>query len=174
MVQFHVDYDNILYNLLKFRHDNSKLVLAYSVIISIIRGACMKQLNICTRNHSNLLKEFARDTHKLHNRNGLTSINYRINIADDFIVDGLLALLINTALQENPIFKHSPKLRDMAGDLRDTQVYVNLKRGLIRFLRANNSLHLDGYVAFRMTEYREKLDMMSYSLIKKMKLIHQD
>lgn len=136
----------------------------------------MKQLTIFTRNYCHLLEKFAHEkcTYKTCLRGGMFSVSIRFIITDSPVIEALLTLLTDIALQENPIFKHSPKLQDMAGDLRNTQVFSNLKRSLLRFIKHNNSLHLEGYVAFRMAEYREKLDIMSYSLIKKMKLIRQD
>ena len=85
-----------------------------------------------------------------------------------------MALLANIAQQENPLYQQSQKLREMAGDLQGTALYSSLQKSLEHFVKHNQVLHLEGYVTFRMTEYREKLDMMSYSLIKKMKLCHKD
>jgi len=90
------------------------------------------------------------------------------------LTNGLIALLIDIALEENPVYRHSQKLRDMAYDLRDTALHRKLAGDLTRFLTRARDLHLEGYLNFRMAEYREKLDMMSYSLIKKMKLTQQD
>ncbi|MCL2361382.1 MAG: hypothetical protein FWC73_06175 [Defluviitaleaceae bacterium] len=134
----------------------------------------MKQLTIYTRIYAHLLEEFVHDTYKIDNRSGLFSLTCRVNLTDGRFIEGIISMLTDIAQQENPIYQHSPKLRDMAGDLHNTQVYANLKKELIRFIRHNSNLHLEGYVSFRMTEYREKLDMMSYSLIKKMKLLRQD
>jgi len=85
-----------------------------------------------------------------------------------------MTLITEIALLENPVYKYSAKLRDMAKDLRGTPIYNEGLIALSHFLKHSRLLHLEGYVAFRMSEYREKLDFMSYSLIKKMKLIQQD
>jgi len=143
----------------------------------------MKQLTIYTHRYTQLLENYTAEAEKAgglkifktRGRKGnLYLLNCLANHTEPVFIEGLIALLIDIALQENPVYQHSPKLRDMAGDLRGTLLYANLKRGLIRFLKHSRNLHLEGYVAFRMKEYREKLDMMSYSLIKKMKLIQGD
>lgn len=82
----------------------------------------------------------------------------------------LLSLLMEVAEKENPIYRHSPKLRDLAKDLRRTDIYKKELRQLKGFLSGSGTLHLEGYVTFRMSEYREKLDMMVYSLVKKLRL----
>ena len=143
----------------------------------------MRQLTIYTHRYNQLLELFTSATRpdsrltvrraKKHSGKAIYTRCYSNPTEPDFI-EALTALLIDIALQENPVYQHSPKMREMAGDLRGTQVYANLRRGLIRFVKNNRTLHLEGYVAFRMKEYREKLDMMSYSLIKKMKLIRND
>jgi len=143
----------------------------------------MKQLTMLTSRYKQLLDNFISHVSESdgltisktgkHN-NKIFFANCIVRPAEPAFIEGLISLLVDIALQENPLFQHSPKLRDMAGDLRGTQLYANLRRGLIRFMKQSPSIHLEGYVAFRMKEYLEKLDMMSYSLIKKMKLIRQD
>jgi len=143
----------------------------------------MKQLTLLTNRYKQLLENFINHVsadggltmRKIgkHN-NEIFFANCIVSPTEVSFIEGLITLLVDVALQENPVYQHSPKLRDMAGDLRGTQLYANLRRGLIRFMKQSPSIHLEGYVAFRMKEYREKLDMMSYSLIKKMKLIRQD
>jgi len=140
----------------------------------------MKQLTIYTNRYSQLLEEFTASaaSNVLIVRRagwlngGLFAINCAYNPAA--FARGLMTLLADIALQKNPIYQNSQKLRDMAGDLRGTDLYTTALGELSRFLKHNRILNLEGYVTFRMSEYREKLDMMSYSLIKKMKLIQQD
>ena len=143
----------------------------------------MKQLTICTHKYIQLLEDFAarvKDSSPLTIRrcgeiiDGRFSVDCLINPTDLIFIQELMALLTDIALRENPVYKHSPKLRLLAEDLRTTALYHSLIGGLIRFLKHSRDLHLEGYVAFRMTEYRHKLDILSYSLIKKMKLIQQD
>ena len=142
----------------------------------------MKQLTIYTKRYGQLLKDFAADatnngliirrTDRISG--GLFSINCLCNRTGPAFARALMMLLTDIALLENPIYQHSPKLREMAGDLCDTPLYAAAQRDFSHFLRYNRTLHLEGYVTFRMAEYREKLDILSYSLIKKMKLIQQD
>ena len=141
----------------------------------------MKQLTIITSLHSQQLKDFAQNAEALGqlslNKTGWIGKQFSINFqhnSSQYFVEGIINLLTNIAINENPIYKNSPKLQNMAHDLRSTGVYVNLQKALIHFLKQNRNLHLEGYVNFRMSEYREKLDMMSYSLIKKIKLSHED
>jgi len=142
----------------------------------------MKLLTIYTHRYHKLLENFAASwatgvKPSICKVRGQKSGPFSVCIhstTEPSFVEELMALLIDIALQENPIYRYAPKLRDMAADLERTQLYKNLQRDLNRFLKHSRTLHLEGYIAFRMTEYREKLDMMSYSLIKKMKLTQQD
>ena len=140
----------------------------------------MSRLNISTYKYPQLLDDFAAEAEK----NGWLAIRHTgreagrfyINCSYDrgqpVLANGLMALLTQVAIEENPVYQHSSKLRDMARDLPSPYEpgLVNLRV----YLQHSDKLHLEGYVAFRMGEYREKLDMMSYSLIKKLKLIRHD
>jgi hypothetical protein len=86
----------------------------------------------------------------------------------------LLHLLCDIAEAENPIYKHSAKLRQMAHDLRKTPLFGSELRLLSEFVSTGKEIHLDGYVTFRMGEFKEKLDMMVYSLVKKLKFGNGD
>jgi len=142
----------------------------------------MKQLTICTHLYSQLLRNFTTHAQNCdwlakpepNRKDGLHTVYCQYNNAQAAFAKGLMTLLAEIAVQENPIYQHSPKLQDMAYDLRKTPLYAAELRGLIRFLKHNRTLHLEGYVAFRMADYREKLDMMSYSLIKKLNFNRQD
>jgi len=142
----------------------------------------MKQLTICTHRYSQQLEAFAAcatnsgwlTTSKAGWKGGLYSVICQYNSLTPAFTGGVMTLLTDIALQENPIYQNSLKLQDMAHDLRETPLYTAGLRYLIRFMRHSRVLHLEGYVAFRMAEYREKLDMMSYSLIKKLNLIQHD
>jgi len=136
----------------------------------------MKQLTILTYHYSTFLSNFVAHTgtgELLVRRGGLTLVKC-VNFANATFCERLLELMVDIALDENPLYQQSAKLRDLAGDLRATPVYGRLRSGLRQFLRHSQTLCLEGYLTFRMSEYREKLDMMSYSLIKKMKLTPQD
>ena len=105
---------------------------------------------------------------------GIFTINCIYDPTQDSFLNELVTLLTDIALYENPVFRHSSKLQDMAKDLKDTEVYDSLRESLGIYIKQNSNLNLEGYINFRMSKYREKLDMMSYSLIKKMKLIQED
>ncbi|MCL1842850.1 MAG: hypothetical protein FWF79_03480 [Defluviitaleaceae bacterium] len=81
----------------------------------------------------------------------------------------LMDFLMDIAVEENPVYAHSSKLRDMAQDLRNTQIYARELRRLRGFFLGSREVHIDGYVTFRMGEFREKLDHMIYKLVKKIK-----
>ena len=141
----------------------------------------MKQLTICTHRYSQPLETYAIKAVKSGvltvKRAGWQSRQFSINcqyVCSALLAEGLMALITDIAQRENPIYQHSPKLRDMADDLHQTPFYTAILHDLVCFLKHSRILHLEGYVVFRMAKYREKLDMISYSLIKKMKLIQQD
>ena len=155
---------------MEIRHDNSPKLLAYSVTIPCLE-VHMKTLTISTHKYKHLLEGFANS--KVNYKSGIYLIKYSY-IHNDTNIKRLMSLLVDIAVHENPVYKNSKKLQDMAASLYDTPIYTAVCKALARYLWRNNSLHLEGYVSFRMSEYREKLDIMSYSLIKKMKLIHKD
>ncbi len=84
--------------------------------------------------------------------------------------EALTNLLEEAAALTNPVYRYSPRLMDIARDLRGTPIRQENERRLTEFLTPNASLNVEGYVAFRMAEYNYKLDLMTYSLIKKLKL----
>jgi hypothetical protein len=86
----------------------------------------------------------------------------------------LLCTLMDIAEGENPVYKNSAKLRAMAKNLRTTTLYGRELGRLRDFFSHSKELHLEGYVTFRMSEFREKLDMMIYSLVKKIKFHNGD
>ena len=86
---------------------------------------------------------------------------------DNDFAKTLLHLFYDIAIHQHPVYRHAPKLRDMAQQLRDTPLYINDLMGLKAFLHTNHVLHIDGYITFRMDAYHEKLDMMLYTVAKK-------
>jgi hypothetical protein len=83
-------------------------------------------------------------------------------------LENIIFLLEHITVQENPIYRYSVKLQNLAQDLRGTSVHDENKRRLFQYLKHNREINLEGYAAFRMADYRDKLDMMTYSLVKKM------
>ena len=140
----------------------------------------MKQLTITTHLYSRQLSDYAARavddgffTVRSSGWNGgVFSINCQYN--PPALYKGLMTLLADIAMLENPVYQHSTKLQCMARDLLSAPAYSTYEKALAGFLKHSKVLHLEGYVAFRMAEYREKLDLMSYSLIKKLKLTCQD
>jgi len=142
----------------------------------------MKQLTIYTRRYSQLLEDFAAratasgwiNASRAAVASGVLTVYCQYESVKPAFSRGLMNLLADIVVQENPIYQHSSKLKDLADDLRKTPLYYTGLRGLTRYVKHNRALHLEGYVTFRMSDYREKLDMMSYSLIKKLKLAQKD
>jgi len=89
-------------------------------------------------------------------------------------LEALSSLLMDIAETENPVYRYSIKLRSLAHDMRNPSVCERETSRLRRFFAENKNLHLEGYVTFRMAEYRDKLDMMIYSLVKKIKFSKRD
>ena len=135
----------------------------------------MKRITIHTTNHKSKLLRFAETaaehnlciTEKNHQTGDYSIIfAWEASVTSAFI-QALIILLYDIVTYENPIYRHSPKLRNLAEGLQDTQLYQCDIERLKAFLRANKDLNIDGYLAFRMEAYRAKLDMMLYRIIKK-------
>jgi len=138
----------------------------------------MKQLTILTHRYSKLLEDFASQIPECGGitvrRGGLFIVKCQVPSHSVALAERIITLLSDIAIQENPVYQHSRKLQSMAGELRGTEIFTSMKKELLHFIKHNNVLHLEGYMTFRMAVYREKLDYMSYSLIKKMKLTQWD
>jgi len=85
----------------------------------------------------------------------------------DKITQELIHMLYHIVTNENPVYKYSPKLKDLSTSLHNTPQYENDVEQLKSFLHSSKELNIDGYVTFRMDEYKEKLDMMLYKIVKK-------
>ena len=138
----------------------------------------MKLLTVYTNHYEQALTAFAAEAENAGRlsprsegrRDGLFYLCCAYAARDSAITDGFAALLEYVAIQENPVYRYSPKLTDLAKDLQRTPVHFEILSNLTQYLKTNKTLHLEGYVTFRMADYREKLDILSYSLIKKMEL----
>jgi len=89
------------------------------------------------------------------------------NPATDNVVYTLMLMLFRVVMFENPIYRHSPRLRDLAWGLIDTDLHKTEEEKLKQFLKSHKELNIEGYVVFRMELHQEKLDMMLYSIVKK-------
>ena len=85
-------------------------------------------------------------------------------------IDALVCLLERIVILRHPVYGHSPKLIDIAQGLHHESMHEANAAELARYLGENDILHLEGYAAFRMADYRHKLDMLMYCAIKKLKL----
>jgi len=134
----------------------------------------MKRLTLRTVQYVHIVKEFAaaRDVCVLRAKKRGCDHTFHLMWAGErgALARGLMDLLEEVAMQENPVYRCSPMMRRLARALRGMPFYEKEIQGLGRFLQGNDSLHMEGYVRFRMGKYCEMLDSMSYSLIKKMNL----
>jgi hypothetical protein len=80
-----------------------------------------------------------------------------------------MSLLAEITMQENPVYRHAPKMRELARRLRETPRYKQEIHMLRKYFKSNTGLHIEGYVRFRMGWYAEMLDLLSYRLIKKLR-----
>jgi len=136
----------------------------------------MKRITIHTTNHKNKLINFTetaveRNLCIIEKRCSVDNLSIKLiyeAAATNSLTQALILLLYDIAAYENPIYRHSPKLRDLAEGLQDTPLHKCNIAQLNAFLRSNKVLHIDGYAAFRMEAYRTNLDMMLYRIIKKM------
>jgi hypothetical protein len=87
---------------------------------------------------------------------------------DGRFTDTLTAMLEEAAAMENPVYKCSQQMMNVARDLRDAPIHAEDVKQLAEFLRLNSALNIEGYVAFRMAEYSYRLDLTAYGLIKKL------
>jgi len=135
----------------------------------------MKRITIHTTSHKSKLLTFAKNAaernlciieKKYHTGDYSVKLTWETSATSAFI-QALILLLYDIATHENPIYRHSPKLRDLAEGLQGTPLHKCDTEQLKAFLRTNKDLHIDGYAAFRMETYRANLDMMLYKIIKK-------
>jgi len=131
----------------------------------------MKQITVYTNKYKNELAAFACTAvdNKLctivNNHAGSIKFCWEKSAAEDF-TRALLRLMQNIAMQENPVYRHSPKLQGLAESLPDS---CETER-LCAYTKESKQLHLEGYVTFRMGEYCAKLDAMLYTIVKKINL----
>jgi hypothetical protein len=84
--------------------------------------------------------------------------------------DTLAALLEEAAAMENPVYRHSPQLLNVARDMRSAPIHAEDTKQLVEFLKINSTINIEGYVAFRMSEYSYRLDLTTYGLIKRLQM----
>ena len=142
----------------------------------------MKRLTIYTKQHEYILREFAReigtasvDWAKWRDNDRLFGVCITWeNAMHGSIVEKLAVFLQDIAALENPIYKHSPKLREIAKRLQSTPAHSREVKRLKSFLKNSRTLNIEGYIAFRMSEFRHQLDIMSYRVIKKLRICERE
>ena len=97
----------------------------------------------------------------------LTQARCPLNALD---LEALARLLERIVILRHPIYGHSPKLIEMALELKPQAIQQANVKELEQYFSENTTLYLEGYAAFRMSDFSNKLDMMMYRIIKKMKL----
>ncbi|MCL2839182.1 MAG: hypothetical protein FWE05_00280 [Defluviitaleaceae bacterium] len=143
----------------------------------------MRQLHIYTTKYEKELRNFAAQamaTGTIAIKDIKTCENRKVfelklmNMDEKNLPNALTALLMDIVEIENPVYKHSPRLRKMAQTARNSSIYKREVQRMKTFLEENKALHLEGYATFRLSEYREKLDTMIYQLVKKIKFSQGD
>ena len=125
----------------------------------------MKTLTILTQNFRRELKDIG-----LHCRKVDEGLYLAKCPRDNFDIEVFTELLERIVIINHPVYGNSPKLADMASELRATEIHQLNTAELARYLMANDRLHLEGYATFRMADYLHRLDVMMYCLIKKLNL----
>jgi len=134
----------------------------------------MKRLTIHTHNYKNELINFIKNLTQNNLCNISIATSYAVKLtytnSKDFIAT-LLSLLYTIAMQENPVYRYSPKLKNLAASLQNPELHNTELKRLENFIKSNKELNLEGYVTFRMENYSAKLDMILYEIIKKIKIV---
>ena len=125
----------------------------------------MSIITILTQGYKKNLEDI-----KLHCCAGEDSFFKAQCLRKEIDIDALASLLERRVILGHPLYRDSPKLADMALELRGTAVHKANSSELAQYIEENDLLYLEGYAIFRMSDYRHKLDMMMYCLIKKLKL----
>ena len=128
----------------------------------------MRRIRIYSAKYAAELADFAHDISDICTVNNCMYI-WESPVTERF-ARSLMHLLHRIAMNENPVYRHSPKLRDLADGLLDTDTHAWALVELTAFLKTGRAIILEGYVTFRMEAYHAKLDMMLYTIVKKINL----
>jgi len=131
----------------------------------------MKNLTIITLSHRQTLTETISNLLKDDTRGESHGKFYKVYCSYDNLDTNVLTYLLERiVILDHPVYGKSSKLTDMALELKFTDAHRSNVFQLERYLEENDLLHLEGYTIFRMADYRNKLDIMMYCIIKKLKL----
>lgn len=134
----------------------------------------IKNLTILTLSHRKALIEIISDLLKDDTCGELHGKLFKVDCSYDCLdADVLTCLLERIVILDHPVYGNSSKLTSMALNLKFTDIHRSNVTQLKGYLEENDLLHLEGYTVFRMADYRHKLDMMMYCIIKKLKLPHK-
>ena len=87
-----------------------------------------------------------------------------------FDTEGFYSFLNWVAFQENAALKGMPKLAKLTRKLISSDIQrCNIER-LGEYIKMNRTLHVEGYVHFRMAEYNDYLNRLLYSIVKQTKV----
>jgi len=125
----------------------------------------MKTLTILTQNFRKELKNFG-----LHCSIADANLYLAKYPRDKFDIECFTNLLERIVILQHPVYSQSPKLADIALELRATEIHQLNTAELANYLASNTTLHLEGYTTFRMADYRHRLDVVMYCIIKKLNL----
>ena len=132
----------------------------------------MRLLTILAEHHEKLIRKFIEGASVTVRGHGFFGQFFYIRCLYDprehQFADAFAYFLEDIVLNENPVYSRLPKLRDAADKLRRTN--TGTKEHLRRYLRQHKELNVEGYAAFRMDEFKHRLDMLMIGLIKRLKL----
>lgn len=129
----------------------------------------MKRTIVHTSKYKTELANFMQSMPVFNKIQDGTTLAWEVSAADNF-AQALMLLLHKLAMSENPVYRHSPKLRDLADSLFNTDVHTKAVTELKAFIKSNKELNIEGYVTFRMEAYHTQLDMLLYTIMKKINL----
>jgi hypothetical protein len=134
----------------------------------------LKRLTVLTERYEKIMRAYLRspDTQQWtvtgEGKDGRTCFMRLTYTPEGRFADTLAALLEEAAAMENPVYRCSPQMLNIARDLRSAPIHMEDVQQLTEFLKFNATLNIEGYVAFRMAEYSYRLDLTAYGLIKRL------
>jgi hypothetical protein len=89
---------------------------------------------------------------------------------ETFDADVFYRLLDWVAFQENPALRGIPKLAELARAAIPASASAQNIVRLQKYIEKNHTLHLEGYVRFRMADYNNYLNRVLYAIVKRINL----
>ncbi|MDR2650178.1 MAG: hypothetical protein LBB94_10745 [Clostridiales bacterium] len=87
-----------------------------------------------------------------------------------FDTEGFYSFLEWAAFQENAALKGIPKLAELTRGFISPDIGLRNIRILDEYIKKNRTLHVEGYVHFRMAEYNDYLNRLLYGILRRAKV----